>query len=698
MPIPAQNLEDARRRIQSAFRSSAPARAGLLLVVREEGEFLCLDLQSSATRPRPLCRLRWAGNPGDWDLEMWSPMEQEYDRSSEHPVEGGAPEQCLLAALDAASLAGGAGEPDLVPRVTPRRGPQPASPAPSTSPRDTPHAHGPPASALLPGEEGPLSPPRRISSPDPARASAGQPGAAAGPGPADSISAAAGDREGADTLGDFDPDAHGHVGRDADGDEEAMSEAQHDHGEEGEREPPDRELLLEDARGLLREIQRFEAFLRSAGVAPNAASPEVQALHRRRQLLLALEGALGSEPLHYEELCGAEDLLAGAHHSLRFLIPDLLDAIPEEAASGLDDLPFGEELVPFWHWALRWSAGQFPSRGRIARLLARPARVHEPLGLLLADFAVSGGGEEMELLDGAACVTICKLLGAAESENVVAHLIEMLYLWGDWSRSLDAIATWALAQQGERAFAPLADRIRQDAEDSIVTDVAPMSPAYLADLALYRPGLRAHALDRLRSWLRTRVADEHWRAQVCRALMCLGGPEAQFDIRSALRRDVCLDCLPLRDFRSWVEAQCPDAPQRILLPTRPILETFLEVPHASARRWKMAQDVPRGADPLRPLLEEEGWRWGTAREVVGLAGGGASARLVPSARTAVGRDRPLPPSVFVPRVARNADCPCGSGKKYKKCCLDKDAASAAGNTPGPRPTSADGEALGPSRE
>ena len=26
------------------------------------------------------------------------------------------------------------------------------------------------------------------------------------------------------------------------------------------------------------------------------------------------------------------------------------------------------------------------------------------------------------------------------------------------------------------------------------------------------------------------------------------------------------------------------------------------------------------------------------------------------------------------KISRNAQCPCGSGKKYKKCCLSKDQA------------------------
>lgn len=25
-----------------------------------------------------------------------------------------------------------------------------------------------------------------------------------------------------------------------------------------------------------------------------------------------------------------------------------------------------------------------------------------------------------------------------------------------------------------------------------------------------------------------------------------------------------------------------------------------------------------------------------------------------------------------PKIGRNAPCPCGSGKKYKKCCLTKE--------------------------
>ncbi len=38
---------------------------------------------------------------------------------------------------------------------------------------------------------------------------------------------------------------------------------------------------------------------------------------------------------------------------------------------------------------------------------------------------------------------------------------------------------------------------------------------------------------------------------------------------------------------------------------------------------------------------------------------------------------PAPAAPFRPRVARNAPCPCGSGRKYKKCCLPADEAQHA---------------------
>jgi hypothetical protein len=49
-------------------------------------------------------------------------------------------------------------------------------------------------------------------------------------------------------------------------------------------------------------------------------------------------------------------------------------------------------------------------------------------------------------------------------------------------------------------------------------------------------------------------------------------------------------------------------------------------------------------------------------------------------------------SKFDPKIGRNAPCPCGSGQKYKKCCLAKDeTAYGASDTPAPRAARARGE-------
>lgn len=30
----------------------------------------------------------------------------------------------------------------------------------------------------------------------------------------------------------------------------------------------------------------------------------------------------------------------------------------------------------------------------------------------------------------------------------------------------------------------------------------------------------------------------------------------------------------------------------------------------------------------------------------------------------------IPPRQLLPKVGRNEECPCGSGKKFKKCCIE----------------------------
>ncbi len=44
--------------------------------------------------------------------------------------------------------------------------------------------------------------------------------------------------------------------------------------------------------------------------------------------------------------------------------------------------------------------------------------------------------------------------------------------------------------------------------------------------------------------------------------------------------------------------------------------------------------------------------------------------------------------ILVMKTKRNDPCPCGSGKKYKQCCLDKDAAASAAAVVARHPTAA----------
>jgi len=44
---------------------------------------------------------------------------------------------------------------------------------------------------------------------------------------------------------------------------------------------------------------------------------------------------------------------------------------------------------------------------------------------------------------------------------------------------------------------------------------------------------------------------------------------------------------------------------------------------------------------------------------------------VPSVEAIDFTGKAVPPTPSVPKVGRNDPCPCGSGKKFKKCCADK---------------------------
>jgi preprotein translocase subunit SecA len=97
---------------------------------------------------------------------------------------------------------------------------------------------------------------------------------------------------------------------------------------------------------------------------------------------------------------------------------------------------------------------------------------------------------------------------------------------------------------------------------------------------------------------------------------------------------------------------------------------FVELSDSITReslRFLMRADVRRAPEPRRPLQPAPAMA--SHAEVSAFAGGAATG--APSAEIARPQ-RQAPVQRQVPKIGRNDPCPCGSGKKYKKCCLPKE--------------------------
>jgi len=83
----------------------------------------------------------------------------------------------------------------------------------------------------------------------------------------------------------------------------------------------------------------------------------------------------------------------------------------------------------------------------------------------------------------------------------------------------------------------------------------------------------------------------------------------------------------------------------------------------------LAGETPLNApDDEHPIEDEEDWLR-EARENLDAVVLDTYALLAPARRALAGRPPVQRPVRRGPKVGRNEPCPCGSGKKYKKCCL-----------------------------
>ena len=97
---------------------------------------------------------------------------------------------------------------------------------------------------------------------------------------------------------------------------------------------------------------------------------------------------------------------------------------------------------------------------------------------------------------------------------------------------------------------------------------------------------------------------------------------------------------------------------------------FVELSDSITReslRFLMRADVRKAPEPRRPVQPAPA----TALHAQVSAFAGGAAAGAPSAEIARHK-RQAPVQRQVPKVGRNDPCPCGSGKKYKKCCLPKE--------------------------
>ena len=156
--------------------------------------------------------------------------------------------------------------------------------------------------------------------------------------------------------------------------------------------------------------------------------------------------------------------------------------------------------------------------------------------------------------------------------------------------------------------------------------------------------LTPEVMRQLERFVKLQVIDEHWKDHLNQLVMLRSG----IGLRSYAQKD------PLVEYKSESFRMFQDLMQTI--------------EHDSVRLIMRAELVQRPAPaPETPQQLE------TKKAEVGYLGGQPPAAEAPGAPpvpapAAAPPGRPQPTVRSQPKVSRNDPCPCGSGKKYKKCC------------------------------
>ncbi|MEO8426595.1 MAG: DUF1186 domain-containing protein [Verrucomicrobiota bacterium] len=175
-------------------------------------------------------------------------------------------------------------------------------------------------------------------------------------------------------------------------------------------------------------------------------------------------------------------------------------------------------------------------------------------------------------------------------------------------------------------------------------------------------------IEPLKSIATNREANPVCRGQALRALGVLVAwgewprPEAEntliFLAREGLERvghsvwsDLALVCVQLEFISGFAELRRA-LQEGLLQPSAVRAEDLDQVEHAP--RGALIEEFARRHPPITDVIQETRW-WGGFRQVSANSEAPRAARVTK-------------PYYSQPKVGRNDTCPCGSGKKYKKCC------------------------------
>lgn len=94
--IPKAVAISAVRRLRDALVKLGRGDLASTLIIEAKRGYVYV----ARTDGRPVCRLRYTGKTGDWDLQMFKWSSERYDTGGDFMFGGGTPEECMDAAID----------------------------------------------------------------------------------------------------------------------------------------------------------------------------------------------------------------------------------------------------------------------------------------------------------------------------------------------------------------------------------------------------------------------------------------------------------------------------------------------------------------------------------------------------------------------------------------------------------------------